>query len=184
MESTVFSLLFFRSADFSDPSFEFSCCSTTTGQSGCRRAITFGFCLGTDAFNDNASKNVTVTYFMRYLLYKAYWTSRIPISSNQMSIRVNTDHPYRVSTGISTDRKEPVIDRVFQLVVRFPLPSPVNTVNWAFAFKTKAGSPSIIPPTQATMLFEERFPDVFLIHTAWVELPAVMRIRLGTVARK
>ena len=25
---------------------------------------------------------------------------------------------------------------------------------------------------------------MFLIHTAWVELPAVIRIRLGTVARK
>jgi hypothetical protein len=59
----------------------------------------------------------------------------------------------------------------------------VNTVNWAFAGKTKAGSPSTVPPTQTTMLFEERFPDVFLIHTACVELPAVIRIRLGTVAR-
>jgi hypothetical protein len=57
-------------------------------------------------------------------------------------------------------------DRVFQLVVRLPLPSPVNTVNWAFAGKTKAGSPSTVPPTQTTMLFEERLPDVFLIHIA------------------
>ena len=68
-------------------------------------------------------------------------------------------------------------------MVRFPLPSPVKTVNWAFAFKTNAGSPSMVPPTHTTTLFEERLPDVFLIHTACVELPALIRIRLGTVER-